>query len=120
MVKLSNSKPQLTLPPGHGHGLGRLVNFGTQISQEKIMKNLNQNLPVVLVLFSILNFSSIASAQGTAFTYQGRVQDNGSPANGTYNLQFLLYTSSAGGSALAGPVTNNAVAVNNGLFTVTI
>jgi trimeric autotransporter adhesin len=84
------------------------------------MKNLAHNLLVILAFFLILNFHSTASAQGTAFTYDGRLQDSGSPANGTYNLQFLLYTSSAGGSAVAGPVTNNAVAVSNGLFTVII
>jgi len=59
-------------------------------------------------------------AQGTAFTYQGQLLNNGVPANGTYNLRFSLSTNSTGGTAIAGPVTNNAVAVSNGLFTVAI
>jgi hypothetical protein len=57
-------------------------------------------------------------AQGTAFTYQGLLQNNGSPANGTYILTFSLFTNSAGGTAVAGPVTNSAVVVSNGLFKV--
>ncbi len=61
-----------------------------------------------------------AAAQGTAFTYQGRLNANGAPASGTYNLTFTLFNVSSGGSAVAGPVTNSAVSVTNGLFTVTI
>jgi len=61
-----------------------------------------------------------AAAQGTAFTYQGRLDDGGNPANGTYNLTFSLFTTNTGGTAVAGPVTNSAVAVSNGLFTVII
>jgi hypothetical protein len=61
-----------------------------------------------------------AFAQGTAFTYQGQLQNNGSLAGGTYNLTFTLFATNSGGSAVAGPVTNSAIAVSNGLFTVTV
>ncbi len=61
-----------------------------------------------------------ASAQGTAFTYQGQLQNNGSPASGTYDLTFALFNTNTSGVALAGPVTNDAVVVTNGLFTVLI
>ncbi len=61
-----------------------------------------------------------AFAQGTAFTYQGQLQNNGSPASGTYNLEFSLFNANTGGTAVAGPVTTNDVVVTNGLFTVLI
>src|SRR5208283_5578753 len=61
-----------------------------------------------------------AFAQGTAFTYQGQLQNNGSLASGTYNLTFSLFNTNTGGTAVAGPVTNSAVFVTNGLFTVLI
>jgi hypothetical protein len=32
-----------------------------------------------------------ASAQGTAFTYQGLLNANGNPANGNYDFEFALY-----------------------------
>jgi hypothetical protein len=87
------------------------------------MKNHARSLfraPALLAIL-ILNLQlANAFAQGTAFTYQGQLQDNGSLASGTYNLQFTLYTNATGGASVAGPVTNNAVAVTNGLFTVTI
>jgi len=28
---------------------------------------------------------------GTAFSYQGRLEDSSSPANGTYDFEFLLF-----------------------------
>lgn len=71
-------------------------------------------------LSSIDHQLSTVYAQGTAFTYQGQLQNNGSLANGTYNLQFQLYTNISGGTAVAGPVTTNGVNVSNGLFTVVI
>ncbi len=75
-------------------------------------------LCVAFILFSTLNCQlSTAFAQGTAFTYQGQLQNNGSPASGTYNLAFSLFNTNTGGVAIAGPVTNNAVNVTNGLFT---
>ena len=63
---------------------------------------------------------STACAQGTGFTYQGQLENNGSPASGIYNLTFSLFNTNASGVAIAGTVTNNAIAVANGLFTVLI
>src|SRR5215471_8118917 len=74
----------------------------------------------VAALCSFLAFSNSASAQGTAFTYQGRLNDGASPANGSYDLTFTLFDTNSGGSAIAGPVTNSAVGVSNGLFTTTL
>lgn len=58
-----------------------------------------------------------ASAQGTAFTYQGRLIDNGARANGTYDLQFAIYDASSNGNQIGATLTNSPVAVSNGLFT---
>jgi hypothetical protein len=59
-----------------------------------------------------------AQAQGTAFTYQGRLNDGAGAANGGYDLQFSIYGAGTGGTLLAGPVTNAPTVVSNGLFTV--
>lgn len=76
---------------------------------------------LALLAFSVLNSElSTVFAQGTAFTYQGQLQNNGNLASGTFNLQFSLYTVSTGGTAVGGPITTNGVVVSNGLFTVTI
>jgi len=79
-------------------------------------------LVCTLALLGALAFPiSPARAQGTAFTYQGRLNDASSPANGSYDLTFTLYYFNGPGSELvAGPVTNTATAVSNGLFTATL
>jgi hypothetical protein len=58
-------------------------------------------------------------AQGTAFTYQGRLNDGASPANGSYDLTFALYEAAVSGTQ-QGVTLTNATTVSNGLFTVTL
>lgn len=60
------------------------------------------------------------SAQGTAFLYQGRLNDNGNAANGSYDLRFALYDAATNGSAISLPQTNFASAVSGGLLTATL
>ena len=86
---------------------------------------MKKNYPIAgwLMLLALSAFNlqpSTAQAQGTAFTYQGQLQNNGSPASGTYNLTFSLFDTDTSGVAVAGPVTNNGVIVSNGLFTVLV
>jgi hypothetical protein len=57
---------------------------------------------------------------GTAFTYQGRLEDGGAPANGTYDLRFIVYNADAGGSQVGSTVVVEDVAVTSGLFTISL
>jgi hypothetical protein len=75
---------------------------------------------VLLVLLAGFNFQPSAPAQGTAFTYQGRLSDGVNPASGNYDLRFTVYDSSTGGIVAGGPLTNAPSSVSNGLFTVTL
>jgi len=75
---------------------------------------------VGLILLSALNHPLSTSAQGTAFTYQGRLNIGGTPANGYYDLVFSVYASSNGTSDFFAFYTNSAVTVSNGLFTVPV
>ena len=68
-----------------------------------------------------------ARAQDTAFTYQGRLNDANGPATGLYDLTFGLYDGpdkffsiSATIPLGSGVLTNRAVPITNGLFTVTL
>ncbi|MFZ0826562.1 MAG: hypothetical protein WAO02_03985 [Verrucomicrobiia bacterium] len=74
----------------------------------------------LLVLAALILQPSTIHAQGTAFTYQGRLNAGGGPANGNYDLTFTLFSVGSGGGAVAGPVTNSATGVTNGLFTATL
>src|SRR5208282_2100401 len=59
-------------------------------------------------------------AQGTAFTYQGQLQNNGSPASGLYNFEFALFNAATNGTQIGSTVANNGVSVSNGLFTALV
>lgn len=61
-----------------------------------------------------------ASGQGTAFSYQGKLNDGLNPANGLYDLQFGIFDAVTNGDQLGSYVTNSATPVSNGLFTVTL
>jgi formylglycine-generating enzyme required for sulfatase activity len=84
------------------------------------MKNKLIALSALICLSTLNHPLSAAHAQGTAFTYQGRLNSGGSPANGRYDLTFTLFSTNTTGAAIAGPVTNSATPVSNGLFTVTL
>jgi hypothetical protein len=74
---------------------------------------------VTIVLF-ILFVTTTTSAQTTGFTYQGRLTDGGTPANGVYDLQFGLWDSQTSGSQIGSTQSFNSIQVANGVFTVTL
>ena len=52
---------------------------------------INTLLNLILMALGSAVFTASTHAQGTAFTYQGRLIDNGSPAGGIYDLRFAIY-----------------------------
>jgi trimeric autotransporter adhesin len=74
----------------------------------------------VVMVWAGLAGGVTAQPLGTAFTYQGRLVDAGSPAAGTYDLQFILMDAASGGSQVGAILTRDDVVVANGLFTVTL
>ena len=81
------------------------------------MKTITNNLFRMLTLLAgIIQ----VHAQGTAFTYQGRLSDGVSPAQGIYDLRFAIYDSSGGGVQQGPTLTNSPTGVTNGLFTATL
>src|SRR5437588_12170279 len=71
------------------------------------------------LLFCLLAHSSVL-AQGTVFTYQGRLNDGGSVAHGTYDFRFKLYSDSLGNTQVGSSYLTNSIPVASGLFTVTV
>src|SRR5882724_10658861 len=73
---------------------------------------------LLLMLATLIVQPSTASAQSTVFTYQGSLNDNGGPANGTnYGMVFYLYDAPSNGNVL-GNLGIVSVSVSNGVFTV--
>jgi hypothetical protein len=74
---------------------------------------------VQLLLSALACFTPIqVLAQSTIFTYQGRLSVNGTPATGLYDFKFTIYKIETNGTLIAGPLTNTAVQVSGGLFTI--
>jgi hypothetical protein len=84
------------------------------------MKRIIRVLAALCLLTAFISVFSTARAQGTAFTYQGRLNDGGAPANGSYDITFALFDCGTNGVQQGLTITNLATAVNNGLFTVTL
>ncbi len=74
----------------------------------------------LLLLAALSGAVASARAQGTAFTYQGRLNLNGTPANGSYDVRFIPFNASDGGSQTGVIVTNRATPVVDGIFTTTL
>ena len=66
-------------------------------------------LAILFLLISI-------NAQTTSFSYQGRLSDGGSPANGSFQMQFKLFD--AGGVQVGTTLTDVPVTVTAGTFSV--
>src|SRR5258706_2352681 len=57
---------------------------------------------------------------GSAFTYQGRLLENGTPASGRFDLRCELFPGLNGGSPTSPAITNFDISVLNGVFTTTL
>lgn len=57
---------------------------------------------------------------GADFTYQGRFMDGDQPADGEYDVRFILYDAESGGTQVGSTVTKENLAVSDGLFTTTL
>ncbi|MBI3850315.1 MAG: VCBS repeat-containing protein [Verrucomicrobia bacterium] len=80
-----------------------------------------RTLALAAMLLSTLNPQlSTLFAQGTAFTYQGRLTDGTNVANGAYDFRFRLFDALTNGTFSGGVIMLPAVGVSNGLFTVTL
>jgi len=70
----------------------------------------------VIALLVVLGAQNI-SAQTTAFTYQGKLTDSGTPQS-AYQMRFELYDALAGGNQVGATIANPSVAITQGVFTV--
>jgi hypothetical protein len=85
-----------------------------------VFATIRKAIPVLVAITAPALFQVLAAAQGTAFTYQGRLTDTGIAANGTYDFRFSIFDAGSGGSQIGDALTNPAVAVSGGLFLATL
>lgn len=80
-----------------------------------------KNKSMFTIIFGLSFFMATMQAQaaGTGFSYQGELIDNGSPANGNYDIAINYFDFEAGGSPhLLPPPEFLSINVINGLFTL--
>jgi hypothetical protein len=76
---------------------------------------------LALLALSTLNPQlSTCRAQGTAFTYQGRLNGGGSPLNGLYDFRFKLFADPLGNTQVGANYFSTNIPVAGGLFVTTI
>jgi len=74
----------------------------------------------VFILFLSLPLLTPGAPLGSAFVYQGRLNDAGASAHGNYDLRLVLFDVEEFGFPIGSIRTNAAVAVSNGLFATSI
>ena len=90
--------------------------------------SVRKSIPFVCsIIIFLLSSTGLAAAQSTAFTYQGRLVDNGNLANTSYDMQFKLFDALINGNQIGTTLTFDgtgsnppAVAVTNGIFTIAL
>lgn len=94
-----------------------LRNFECQY-RSMIMKSNNLIRKNLSIAAAILLLALAASAQTTAFSYQGRLTDTGTPGNGNFQMQFKLFDAASGGTQIGSTLTDVPVAVAQGTFSL--
>ena len=79
-----------------------------------------RKLAYLLICGLVCSGTNALRAQSTIFNYQGRLNVNGNQPNGLYDFVFTIYKVETNGLIIAGPLTNSAVPVSNGLFNVAL
>src|SRR5579864_1492705 len=99
---MANIAALITPPPGHPQA--------KRLTEKK--------WPLVLIALMLLAAVGNVGALilGPAFIYHGRLQIGDTPVNGSYDLTFALYTNNSDGTAVAGPLTNSAITIHDGVF----
>jgi Concanavalin A-like lectin/glucanases superfamily len=91
--------------------------LGTTVRQAKPVKI---NFSRCFVMLWFLAAADAAFALGTAFTYQGQLNDNNQPANGNYDFIFQLASDPQGSNYVGSAVPADDITASNGWFTVTL
>jgi hemoglobin-like flavoprotein len=88
--------------------------------ESKFMNKFNSLQPIAILFLLLTAFAGSSVGQTTIFTYQGKLNDGETAANGPYQFEFRLFdVQTVGtGTQIGGTLTNVPATVVNGIFTV--
>ena len=75
---------------------------------------------VLILLVLLLVGGGSAFGQTTQFSYQGRLNDAGAAANGTFQIQFKLYDAAEGGNQIGKTIDGGQVLVTDGAYSAVL
>ncbi len=81
---------------------------------------LKQSIVKFIAFVIFLVCASIANAQTSAFTYQGKLNEDGVAPSSAYQFQFKLYDAASGGNQIGQSLTDIPATVTNGVFAVSL
>ena len=81
------------------------------------MTTKSMTLTVLGIALGLLPLTAHAEPLGTAFTYQGVLEQEGLPVSGDFNMVFQLFDAATGGNQVGGNVMILGHPVTEGLFT---
>lgn len=79
---------------------------------------IKSTLQIIFIVLMICLTEGAVFGQATAFNYQGKLTDGGSPANGNYQFQFKLFDALSGGAQIGSTISDISITVVNGVFGV--
>lgn len=94
---------------------------GTAGDRRSTSWSLVRGLAALFAFAGAIGPTASAAPLGTGFTYQGFIEDTGSPAQGVFDLEFRIHDGpNPNVSTLLGTELKCAATVDDGLFTVTL
>ena len=86
----------------------------------RLRTRVRQASEALLIALALAGTTAFAEPQLPDFVYQGRLQQNGAPANGTFDLSFALYDAENGGNQVGTAIDEADFPVDDGLFSISL
>lgn len=86
----------------------------------RLRARVRQASEALLIALALAGTTAFAEPQLPDFIYQGRLQQNGAPANGTFDLSFALYDAENGGNQVGPAIDEADYPVDDGLFSISL
>jgi hypothetical protein len=85
-----------------------------------LRERVRRSLHAAILAFAAATAPAFADPQLPDFVYQGRLQQNGAPANGNFDLAFALYDAPSGGNQVGATINEAGYPVDDGIFSISL
>lgn len=85
-----------------------------------LSKNISVIFPVIFLFIVSFIYTAPVNGQTSSFNYQGRLNDAGAPATGTFQFQFKLFDAPANGNQVGSTLSDVTVTVSGGAFSASL